>query len=507
MEDTAYVQLRGIRKSFGSVVANDGIDLDLRKGEIMALLGENGSGKSTLMNILSGIYSPDGGRITVGGKEHVFSSPADSIAAGIGMVYQHFKLVDVFTAKENIIAGRRGSFLTRGKGTARSLAGLAERYGLSFDPDKKVYNMSVGEKQAVEILKVLHRGADVLILDEPTAVLTPQEIRSLFAILRNLKRSGCAVVIITHKLNEVLEISDRVTILRKGRCVGTVMTAQTDAGALTEAMVGKPISLSIERPETDPKLVRPILSVEGLTVLNGEKRRALDGVSFALNSGEILGFAGIAGSGQKELCEAIYGMTPAESGKIIFKGEDIVGKKPRDMIKLGISMSFVPEDRLGMGLVAGMDIADNVMLKSYRNRRGAFIDRQAGRRKAERIIREFSIDTTGPSQIVRRLSGGNIQKVLLGREIDTDPQLLITAYPSRGLDIGASYNIYDVLNGQKKKGIGILFIGEDLDVLMELCDRIAVIHGGRIMGVVKPEQTTKEKIGLMMLGRKEEEAS
>jgi len=509
MEDTAYVQLRGITKTFGTVIANDGIDLDIKKGEIHALLGENGSGKSTLMNILSGIYSPDKGSIIIDGKEKMFGSPSDSIAAGIGMVYQHFKLVDVFSAKENIIAGRKGSFIINDKEMTQKINTIAEKYGLAINPDKKVYNMSVSEKQTVEILKVLYRGANVLILDEPTAVLTPQEIKVLFDILRNMKREGCAVIIITHKLNEVLDISDRVTILRKGHSIETIITAESDTRKLTEAMVGKPISLCIDCPKADDKIVHPIFEVKNLTVLNGEQNKAVDDLSFTLNSGEILGAAGIAGSGQKELCEAIYGMAHIQSGNIMFHGSDIVGLKPKDIIRKGISMSFVPEDRLGMGLVAGMDIVDNVLLKSYQNKPGMFIDRKAGTEKAEEIIEKYSIDTPGPSQIVKRLSGGNIQKVLLGREIDTNPEVLITAYPVRGLDIGASYNIYDVLNEQKMKGVGILFIGEDLDVLLELCDRIMVIHDGKIMGIVQANQITKEDIGLMMLGRKtvEEEVS
>ncbi|MEG1779042.1 MAG: ATP-binding cassette domain-containing protein, partial [Oscillospiraceae bacterium] len=372
-----------------------------------------------------------------------------------------------------------------------------------LNPHKKIYNMSVGEKQTIEIIKVLYRGANVLILDEPTAVLTPQETKVLFDIMRNMKREGCAVIIITHKMNEVLEISDRVTVLRKGESICTLDTKKTTAGELTELMVGKTINLDIPCVSVEPSLIKQILDVKNLTVLNGERRTAVDSVSFTLNSGEILGVAGIADSGQKELCEAITGMQKIKSGEIVFNGESLVGLSPRDIIKRGISLSFVPEDRLGMGLVAGMDIVDNVLLKSYHNMPGAFLDRKDGKEKAEGIVSRFDISTPGTSQIVKRLSGGNIQKVLLGREIELNPQLLITAYPVRGLDIGASYNIYDVLNEQKQKGIGILFIGEDLDVLLSLCDRVVVLHRGKIMDTVNPKEVTKEQVGLLMSGVRE----
>ncbi len=495
------VKLTGISKSFGSVKANRDINLDLQKGEIHALLGENGSGKSTLMNILSGIYLPDEGTIELDGKPVQFRSPTDSIAAGIGMVHQHFKLVDVLTAKENIIAGAKDTgFFTSGKAMAEKIRAVEEKFGLKLDPDKKVYNMSVSEKQTCEILKVLFRGAKILILDEPTAVLTPQEIRILFDILRGMKKQGCSIIIITHKMAEVLEISDRVTIMRRGQSIKTLNTSETNARELTELMVGRPISLDIERSATASDLIKPILSVENLTVLNGEGRNALDHVSFELSSGEILGVAGIAGSGQKELCETIAGLDKVAEGDIIFKGSSLVGLTPRDIIRRGVTMSFVPEDRLGMGLVGAMSIIDNVLLKSYQNMKGAFMDRTEGRKIADSIIERFEISTPSPYHQVKKLSGGNIQKVLLGREIDLNPELLITAYPVRGLDIGASYNIYDVLNEQKQKGVGILFIGEDLDVLLGLSDRIMVLHEGKVMGILDAKTATKEQLGMLMLG-------
>ena len=496
------IELSGITKRFGSVVANDHIDLSVKQGEILALLGENGSGKTTLMNMLSGIYRPDSGSIFIGGQAAVIRSPEDAARYKIGMIHQHFKLVGVHTAADNILLGsKKESWLLRKNRGAR-IRELCDAYGLEIDPDKRVYDMSVSEKQTVEILKVLYRGADILILDEPTAVLTPQETDKLFDILRRMKERGCAVIIITHKLNEVLAISDRVTILRKGQSVATVMTADTDARQLTELMVGRPITLSIERPE--PERHEKLLEIHRLTVLNGEGVEALRDVSFSLGEGEILGVAGVAGSGQKELCETIAGLQKVKEGAILYKKENIVGKTPREIIKKGISMSFIPEDRLGMGLAASMGMVDNMLLKSYLNGRGPFVRRREARELARRLIGQLDIVTPGVDTPVRRLSGGNVQKVLLGREIESNPHVLITAYAVRGLDIHSSYMIYDALNAQKKKGVGILFIGEDLDVMLELCDRILVLCHGQVTGVVDAKGTTKEQLGLMMTGAGQE---
>ncbi len=500
-ESGAYIELRGITKSFGGILANDGIDLTVSKGEIHALLGENGSGKSTLVNMLSGIYSPDAGEILLEGQKLTISSPKDAIMAGIGMVHQHFKLIDVLTARENIIVGQAGGFFIEGKKLSAQIKALAGKYGLKIEPDKKVYNMSVGEKQTVEILKVLYRGANLLILDEPTAVLTPQEIKGLFDILRKMKAAGCAIIIITHKINEVMEISDRITVLRRGKSIQTVETDKTTPHELTEMMVGRPISLEIERAQADESVKTPLLTVDRLTVISPDGAKRLDEVSFTLTGGEILGIAGIAGSGQKELCETIVGLQKAASGSVIFIGSKILGMSPREIIKKGVSMSFIPEDRLGMGLVAGMDITDNVLLKAYQNMPGFFINREIGKKMAKDIIGKFDISTQGVDQPVKNLSGGNIQKVLLGREIQLSPSLLIAGYPVRGLDIGASYGVYDVLNEQKKKGVGVLYVGEDLDVLLELCDRIMVLSQGRVIDIVDARETTKEDIGLMMFGQ------
>lgn len=497
---TISIQMENITKSFGALKANEDVNLSVYAGEIHALLGENGAGKSTLMNMLSGIYTPDSGFISVEGKRVRFASPKDSIELGIGMIHQHFKLIDILTAKENILLGQKKKSRQSDKDLAKEIKNLSDKYGLDIDPNKKVYQMSVGEKQTLEIIKVLYRGARILVLDEPTAVLTPQEINKLFRIMRNMKEQGCAIIIITHKLNEVMEISDRITVLRKGKSVETVITNEIEVPNLIEMMVGKKVDLEIERlpgPDLGERLV-----VDELTVIDQEGKRALDDISFSLNGGEILGVAGVAKSGQKELCEAIAGLIPAAKGRIFFHGENILGKTPRDIIRLGIRMGFIPEDRLGMGLVGSMDIVHNIVLKDYQNQPGIFLKRGPCVEKANRIVEALDIMTPNVFTPVKKLSGGNIQKVLLGREIDSNPKVLITAYPVRGLDVGASYKIYELLNEQKQLGVGVLFIGEDLDVLMDLCDRMIVLCNGQITGIIDPKQFTKEDIGLMMTGTK-----
>jgi len=498
--DEVSIELKGITKIFGDVIANNNIYFSVRSGEIHALLGENGSGKTTLMNMLSGIYSPDSGSIFAYGEEALIKSPKDAIELGIGMIHQHFKLIDILTAKENIILGTKGSENIHSKKLSDEIQRTCDLYGLNIKLDKKIYNMSVGEKQTVEIIKVLYRGAKILILDEPTAVLTPQETEKLFEILNNMKKDGCAIIIITHKLNEVMEISDRITILRKGESVATVNKIDTSIKQLTELMVGHPVNLAIDRPLYDTNNI--VLEVKNLTILNEDRIKALDNISFVIDGGELFGVAGVAGSGQKELCESIAGLYPISQGEIIFKGENLEGKSPRDIIKKGISMSFIPEDRLGMGLVANMNMIDNVILKGYQNQRGLFLSRRAARKLSNELVKRLEIVTPGINYPVRLLSGGNVQKVLLGREIQSNPQLLITAYPVRGLDINSSYKIYDMLNDQKSKGVAILYIGEDLDVLLELCDRIMVLCNGKMMGIVNGKDATKESIGLMMAGEK-----
>ena len=504
MADTEYaIECRGITKTFGSVVANDGVDLTVRYGEILALLGENGSGKTTLMNMLSGIYHPDAGTIRIAGKQVSISSPKDAMALGIGMIHQHFKLVDVFTASENIAVGTPGKRLPA-RVMREKVRQISQSIGLEIDPDRRAFEMSVSEKQTVEILKVLYRGQKILILDEPTAVLTPQETERLFDILRSMRAQGCAIIIITHKLNEVLAISDRVTILRKGKYIDTVNTAETDEKNLTERMVGRPVSLEIERPEpVDPKT---ILKIIDLTVRKPDGSLALNDANFEVRTGEILGVAGIAGSGQRELCECIAGLCPAETGAILYRKENLIGKTPREIIRLGVQLGFVPEDRLGMGLVASMGMVGNMMLKTYDAPKGPFVDPAPARRRAEELVQRLEIATPSVDTPVRLVSGGNVQKVLLGREIESDPQVLMTAYPVRGLDIHSSYTVYDLLNEQKKKGVAVVFIGEDLDVLMALSDRILVMCHGQVTGIVDGRTATKDEIARLMVGAGEEAA-
>ena len=491
--------MRNITKRFGSIVANDKCWLDIYRGEILALLGENGSGKTTLMNMLSGIYFPDEGQITIDGKDVVIRSPKDAFDLGIGMIHQHFKLVDVLTAAENIVLGLPGKLDL--KAASARIREICDAYGFEVDPDQKIYDMSVSQKQTVEIVKVLYRGADILILDEPTAVLTPQETDKLFAVLRNMRDDNKAVVIITHKMHEVEALSDRVAVLRHGQFIGDMLTKDTDAQEMTNMMVGRPVVLNIDRPE--PKDPKPRIEVEGLTVRSMDGIVKLDNVSFTAYSGEILGIAGISGCGQKELLEAIAGLQPTEAGSIRYIEDDgstdeLIGKDPLSIAEMGVTLSFVPEDRLGMGLVGNMDLSDNMMLRSFRRGKSIFTDRRTPKKLAETVVQELEVNTPGVSTPVRRLSGGNVQKVLVGREIAAAPTVLLTAYAVRGLDINSSYMIYDLINRQKAAGVAVIYVGEDLDVLLELADRILVLCGGKVSGIVPGRGATKRKVGLMM---------
>lgn len=556
MNENIALEMRNITKRFGNVVANNQVNLEVYRGEILAILGENGCGKTTLMNMIAGIYYPDEGQIYMNGEEIIISSPKDAFKYRIGMIHQHFKLVDLFTAAENIVLGVDDGNGYNLKEVNNRVLEIAGKYGFNIDPQKKIYDMSVSEKQTVEIIKVLYRGADILILDEPTAVLTPQEIDKLFVVLRKMKEDGKSIIIITHKLHEVLEVSDRVAILRKGEHIATVQTAETNESELTEMMVGKKITLNIERK--DPIDPQPRLIVKDLNLTNEEGRKVLKNITFTANGGEILGIAGIAGSGQRELLESIAGLHNPDSGEIVFhnpkkdkpvtffhksmkrvkelekenafhdgKGQpvhfdgmktadirkwvtsgdvlfnedevmNLRDKTPLEIRELGVRLSFVPEDRLGMGLVGNMGITDNMMLRSYRKGPAMFLDRHKPKELAEQIIQELEVVTPGVSTPVRRLSGGNVQKVLVGREIAFAPKVLMAAYPVRGLDINSSYAIYNLLNKQKENGTAVIFVGEDLDVLMELCDRILVINSGAVTGIVDPRSTTKEEIGLLM---------
>ena len=564
MEKQTVIELRNITKRFGaSVIANNNVSMDVKRGEILSVLGENGCGKTTLMNMLAGIYYPDEGKIIINGEEASIRSPKDAFRYNIGMIHQHFKLVDVFTAAENIVLGTGEGEKYDLKSAKTRILAMSEKYGFHIDLDKKVHEMSVSEKQTVEIIKVLYRGADVLILDEPTAVLTPQEITRLFDVLRAMREDGKSVLIITHKLNEVMEISDRVAVLRKGEHIATVNTAQTTEKELADMMVGQKVTLNIDRPlPVDPELR---LAVDSLTLIGTEGNLVLDGVSFDAYSGEILGIAGIAGSGQRELLESIAGLHHLQSGavtyfnpkkdkpitffhksyervmelahegmlryadgrdftgkdeygkslskktvkalvnagEVFFKEDEVINlreKTPLQIRELGVRFSFVPEDRLGMGLVGNMDITDNMMLRSYRRGKSVFVDRKAPEELANEIIASLQVVTPDTHTPVRRLSGGNVQKVLVGREIAAGPKVLMAAYPVRGLDINSSYTIYNLLTEQKKSGVAVVFVGEDLDVLLALCDRIMVIAGGKVMGTVDARTAKKEEIGLMMTG-------
>ena len=557
MNKTVILQLKNITKKFGTkVIANNNVSLDVYKGEILSILGENGCGKTTLMNMVAVNYYPDAGKILINGEEVVIRSPRDAFDHKIGMIHQHFKLIDIFSAAQNVALGVEGVKFNL-KEVNNRIKEMAKKYGFNINLDKKIYEMSVSEKQTVEILKVLYRGADILILDEPTAVLTPQEIRSLFKVLKAMRDDGKSIIIITHKLNEVMEISDRVTVLRKGDHIATVNTSETSEKELTEMMVGEKIDLNINR--TQPVDTKLRLSVSNLTVKSPDGFNVVDNVSFDAFGGEILGIAGIAGSGQKELLEAIAGLNKYESGtliyyhpkkdkpvsffhktykrvmelanenafmdengndidftklskkevkelvsseKIIFKEDEVINlkdKSPREIRELGIRLSFVPEDRLGMGLVGNMDIVDNMMLRSYRKGKSMFLDRKRPQDLADKIISDLKVNTPDSHTAVRKLSGGNVQKVLVGREIAAAPAILMTAYPVRGLDINSSYTIYNLLNEQKQKGVSVIFVGEDLDVLMALSDRILVLSGGKVSGIVDARTTTKDEIGLMMV--------
>ena len=501
MEQSYAIELQNITKRFGSVVANDKVNLSVKKGEILCVLGENGSGKTTLVNMLSGIYYPEEGRISVDGREVKIRSPKDSFDLGIGMVHQHFKLVDILTAAENIILGLPGSQMLDMKRVIREVDALAKKYGFDLDPKQKIYKMSVSQKQTVEIVKMLYRGARILILDEPTAVLTPQEADRLFAVLRNMKKDGCSIILITHKLHEVLAVSDRVSILRKGHYIDTVDTKDATVASLTEMMVGAKVALNIERPEPVNRKKR--LDLRGVTCTTKDGIRTLDDATLSVYGGEILGIAGIAGSGQKELLEAIAGLEHVAEGSITFYPDDGDAKRidNQDVAKirsLGVGLAFVPEDRLGMGLVGSMDMTDNMMLRSYRRGKSEFLDRKTPGKLAKKVMKQLEIATPSISAPVAQMSGGNVQKVLVGREIAQKPKVLMVAYPTRGIDINSSYTIYHLLNEQKKKGIAVVCVIEDLDVLLELCDRIAVLCGGRITGIVDGRTAKKEELGVLM---------
>ena len=499
-EAPIVLEMRNITKTFPGVVANDDVTFALRKGEVHALLGENGAGKSTLMNVLSGLYSPDSGAILINGKQVVFHSPRDAIVAGVGMVHQHFMLVDSMTVAENIILGLRNvGLILNTSEIEQEITRIGKQYGLPVNPRLKVWQLSVGEQQRVEIIKQLYRGADILILDEPTAVLTPQETEALFATLREMTADGKSIIFISHKLDEVLSIADRITVLRAGKWVATVSAAGMTKPECASLMVGREVLFTLEKPPA--QIGEERLAITDLEALNDKGLLALHRLSLSVHSGEIVGIAGVAGNGQKELAETICGLRPAERGTVLVSSSTVTGGPPILVIEAGVA--YVPEDRSATGSAPHLSVAENLALKSYRRQnigRGIFLSRGEMRRQAENLIADYDISTPGPDTQARLLSGGNLQKVILAREISQHPQVTIAASPTRGLDVGATENVRNILLEERSQGAAILLISEDLDEVMALSDRIAVLFEGQIVGMVPADEADREEIGLMMAG-------
>ncbi|MEC1179291.1 ABC transporter ATP-binding protein [Metasolibacillus meyeri] len=503
------IEMLGIRKEFGGFVANNNITLQLKKGEIHALLGENGAGKSTLMNVLFGLYQPESGEIKVHGKSVKITDPNVANDLGIGMVHQHFMLVENFTVTENIVLGneptKRGTVNI--KDAAKDIAALSEKYGLDVDPHAKIEDISVGMQQRVEILKTLYRGAEILIFDEPTASLTPQEINELIEIMRRLISEGKSIILITHKLNEIMEVSDRVTIIRKGEGIGTVVTAETSPDQLAELMVGRQVEFKTEKTLANPK--DEALNIENLVVLDYRGIEKVKGLNLTVRKGEIVGIAGIDGNGQSELIEAITGLRKVKSGKVTLNGQDITNKKPRQITETGIG--HIPQDRHKHGLVLDFTIGHNIALQTYYKEpisKFGIIDYKKISKKAKQVIEEFDVRTGhGETTLARALSGGNQQKAIIGREVDRDPDLLIAALPTRGLDVGAIEFIHRRLIEQRDKGKAVLLISFELDEVMNVSDSIAVIYDGQIVDTLTPSQTTEQELGLLMAGQTKTKAA
>lgn len=496
------IEMLGIRKQFGDFVANDDITLQLQKGEIHALLGENGAGKSTLMNVLFGLYQPEAGQIKVNGKEVQITDPNKANELGIGMVHQHFMLVENFTVTENIILGSEPTKmgLINIRKAAKKVKALSEQYGLNVDPYAKIEDISVGMQQRVEILKTLYRGAEMLIFDEPTASLTPQEIEELIQIMKRLIAEGKSIILITHKLKEIMEVSDRVTIIRKGKGIGTVTTAETNPDQLAEMMVGRQVVFKTEKTPAHPKEV--ILQVENLTVTDNRNIERVKNLNLSVRAGEIVGIAGIDGNGQSELIESITGLRKVSSGKVTLKGKDLTNLKPRKITETGVG--HIPQDRHKHGLVLDYPISYNIALQTYYQKpisKAGIIDYKEVNKLAKAIIEEYDVRTPSPSTEARALSGGNQQKAIIGREVNRDPELLIAALPTRGLDVGAIEFIHRRLIEQRDKGKAVLLISFELDEVMNVSDSIAVIHDGSIIDTVKPQETTEQKLGLLMAGQ------
>jgi simple sugar transport system ATP-binding protein len=496
-----------IRKVFGSFVANDNITLQLKKGEIHALLGENGAGKSTLMNVLFGLYQPDGGEIRVKGKKVNIPNPNVANDLGIGMVHQHFMLVDTFTVTENIILGseptKSGQIdIERAEQEVRE---LSERYGLAVDPKAKIADISVGMQQRVEILKTLYRGADILIFDEPTAVLTPQEIQELIQIMKALVREGKSVILITHKLKEIMEVCDRVTVIRRGKGIGTLNVSETNPNELAALMVGREVHFKTEKQP--PKVGKPVLEIQDLVVKDSRGITVVDHLHLTVHAGEIVGIAGVDGNGQTELIEAITGLIKSESGSIRLNGKEIRNLTPRQITETGVG--HIPQDRHKHGLVLDFSIGENMVLQTYYKEpysKQGVLNFKAIYDKARQLIQEFDVRTPDEYTKARALSGGNQQKAIIGREVDRDPDLLIAAQPTRGLDVGAIEFIHKRLIEQRDKGKAVLLVSFELDEIMNVSDRIAVIYEGKIVAIVDPKETTEQELGLLMAGSKRKEA-
>ena len=498
------IEMLGIRKEFPGIVANDDIYLRVEEGEIHAILGENGAGKSTLMSILFGLYKADKGVIKVRGKEVSIKSPNDAYALGIGMVHQHFQLVHNFTVAENIILGKEGGFVYDIRKASRKIKEISERYGLQIEPDMVIEDITVGMQQRVEILKMLYRDADILIFDEPTAVLTPQEIDELIEIMKNLAKEGKSIILITHKLDEIKRTAKRCTVIRRGKFIGEVDVASTSAQEMAAMMVGRPVSFVVEKEKREPGEV--MLEVKDLNVRNNKGVLGVKDFSLAIRSGEIVGIAGVDGNGQTELVEAITGLRKIESGSVLFKGEDITSLSIKDRNDRGLG--HIPEDRQKRGLVLGAPLTTNMVIKDFDRppfSRKGLLDQESIREYSASIVKEFDVRSgEGIDSLAGKLSGGNQQKAIIGREVTKDPDVLIAVQPTRGLDVGAIEFIHKALVTQRDKGKAVLLVSFELDEIFNLSDRIAVINAGRLVDIVKTEDTDVHKVGLMMAGIKSE---
>jgi simple sugar transport system ATP-binding protein len=505
MKKKNLIEMINITKKFPGVIANEKVNLTVRAGEIHALLGENGSGKSTLMSILSGLYRPDEGQILVNGQQVNFKNPKDAIATGIGMVHQHFKLVDTFTVAENVVLGsKKIGFFLKMKNVENELAQISESYGLGVNPIAKIWQLSVGEKQRVEIVKMLYRGSKLLILDEPTAVLTPQEARELFATLKRMTKAGHAVILITHKMHEVMEVADRVTVLRAGKSIATINCGEATPKKLANLMMGQEFVSFAKRQQRIKGAA--VLQMQNISTAGAGHKSGLNNISLSVAAGEILGIVGIAGNGRRELAESIVGLRPTTGGKIKIDGQDVTNKSPKDLINAAVS--YIPDDRLGTGLVPTLGAVDNLIMKNYQSdelNSGIMISPKKAQLQAEKLSNEFGVKLTSLQAPVGLLSGGNQQRLLLARELSCNPKLLVAVYPSRGLDIAATDTVHKLLLEQAAKGTAILLISEDLEEVFKLCDRVGVLYQGGLMGVLPVKEATPEQIGLMMLGSTETE--